>query len=93
MLFQIVVYLIACLFQLFYVLCDWQEDMRQESRKRNLLILMLSYLSENGYIESAASLEKEGNLSLSRWQVVSGSASVLVEYTQCCLCCQSKRCL
>nr|CAB3257948.1 katanin p60 ATPase-containing subunit A-like 2 [Phallusia mammillata] len=45
------------------------EDQRQESRKRNLLILILSHLTDNGYLETAASLEKEGNISLNRWQV------------------------
>nr|XP_039271248.1 katanin p60 ATPase-containing subunit A-like 2 [Styela clava] len=45
------------------------EDQRQETRKRNLLILILSHLSDNGYLESMASLSQEANLSLSRWQV------------------------
>uniref|UniRef100_H2XYN2 Katanin p60 ATPase-containing subunit A-like 2 n=1 Tax=Ciona intestinalis TaxID=7719 RepID=H2XYN2_CIOIN len=45
------------------------EDLRQETRKRNLLVLMLSHLSDNGYIEAAAALEKEANISLNRWQV------------------------
>ena len=30
---------------------------------------MLSHLSENGYLETATCLEKEANISLSRWQV------------------------
>lgn len=45
------------------------EDQRQEARKRNLLILILSHLTDNGYLDSAASLAQESNLSLSRWQV------------------------
>ncbi|XP_078485235.1 katanin p60 ATPase-containing subunit A-like 2 [Ciona intestinalis] len=45
------------------------EDLRQETRKRNLLVLVLSHLSDNGYIEAAAALEKEANISLNRWQV------------------------
>ena len=47
-----------------------QEDLRQETRRRNLLILMLSHLTENGYLETATCLEKEGNISLNRWQVM-----------------------
>lgn len=46
-----------------------QEDLREENRRRNLLVLILSHLTENGYLETASCLEKEGNISLSRWQV------------------------
>ena len=55
----------------FYVTVSFilQEDLRQETRRRNLLILMLSHLTENGYLETASCLEKEGNISLNRWQV------------------------
>ncbi|CAK8676728.1 unnamed protein product [Clavelina lepadiformis] len=45
------------------------EDLRQEARRRNLLVLILSHLTENGYLDTASCLEKEGNLSLNKWQV------------------------
>lgn len=45
------------------------EDLRVENRRRNLLILILAHLSEQGYLNTAAALEKETNISLNKWQV------------------------
>lgn len=45
------------------------EEQRLEQRKRTLLILILDYLREEGYIDSAHALEKEGGTSLTKFEV------------------------
>ena len=46
-----------------------QDEQRVEQRKRNLLILILHHLVQEGYTEAAKSLEHESNLSFSRYEV------------------------
>lgn len=45
------------------------EDLRIETRKRNLLVLMLSYLTDHGYLDTKEVLEKESKINLKNWQV------------------------
>lgn len=45
------------------------EEQRCEKRKRTLLVLITHYLREEGYIDSAHSLEKEGGASLTKYEV------------------------
>ncbi|XP_064608794.1 katanin p60 ATPase-containing subunit A-like 2 isoform X2 [Liolophura sinensis] len=58
------------------------DELRTDSRRKNLLILVLSYLTEEGYLESAASLAKETNLDMSRFEVCDNIdlETVLMEY-------------
>lgn len=46
-----------------------QDDQRIENRKRNLIILILQWLTDEGYIESARQLEQETNLDVSKYDV------------------------
>lgn len=45
------------------------EEQRCEQRKRTLLVLIAHYLREEGYIDSAHALEKEGGASLTKYEV------------------------
>ncbi|XP_078616336.1 katanin p60 ATPase-containing subunit A-like 2 isoform X4 [Branchiostoma floridae x Branchiostoma japonicum] len=45
------------------------DEQRVESRRRNLLLLILHYLNSEGYLESVKSLEHETNLSLRKFEV------------------------
>lgn len=45
------------------------EEQRSEQRKRTLLILILQYLRDEGYIDTAHALEKEGGTSLAKYEV------------------------
>jgi len=45
------------------------EEQRSEQRQRTLLILILHHLKEEGYVDSAHALEKEGGTSLSKFEV------------------------
>ncbi|KAL5004004.1 hypothetical protein ScPMuIL_017460 [Solemya velum] len=45
------------------------DEMRTDSRKKNLLILVLHYLNEEGYLDSASSLARETNLDMSKFEV------------------------
>ncbi|XP_041367306.1 katanin p60 ATPase-containing subunit A-like 2 isoform X2 [Gigantopelta aegis] len=58
------------------------DEVKTESRKKNLLILVLHYLSEEGYLESANSLSKETNLDLTRYEVCDNIDlnTILMEY-------------
>ncbi|PAA52974.1 hypothetical protein BOX15_Mlig020428g1 [Macrostomum lignano] len=58
------------------------EDQRQESRKRNLLLLVHHYLREEGYTESASSLSRETNLDFGRFEVCDNVDlhTILLEY-------------
>ncbi|ELU01316.1 hypothetical protein CAPTEDRAFT_183389 [Capitella teleta] len=55
---------------------------RTDIRKKNLLILVLSYLHEEGYVESAQSLSKETNIDLRKFEVCDNVdlETVLMEY-------------
>lgn len=45
------------------------EEQRYEQRKRTLLILILHHLREEGYVDSAHALEKEGGAGLVKYEV------------------------
>lgn len=44
-------------------------EKREKDRKRNLLVLMLKYLLDNGWIDSLMKLEQESTISLNNWAV------------------------
>ncbi|XP_013379501.1 katanin p60 ATPase-containing subunit A-like 2 [Lingula anatina] len=58
------------------------DELRNETRKKNLLILVLHYLTEEGYLESADTLSKETNIDLKRHEVCDNVdlATILMEY-------------
>ncbi|CAH8867171.1 unnamed protein product [Trichobilharzia szidati] len=58
------------------------EEQRTTARKKNLLILVMHYLSEEGYVESANSLSKETNLDFRKYEVCDNVdlETVLLEY-------------
>ncbi|CAH8596630.1 unnamed protein product [Heterobilharzia americana] len=58
------------------------EEQRTTARKKNLLILVMHYLSEEGYVESALSLSKETNLDFHKYEVCDNVdlETVLLEY-------------
>ncbi|CAF1246894.1 unnamed protein product [Adineta steineri] len=58
------------------------DDLRSENRKKNLIILVLQWLAEEGYIESARQLEHETNLDVSKYDVCDniGLDTILQEY-------------
>ncbi|CAF1037274.1 unnamed protein product [Rotaria sp. Silwood1] len=45
------------------------DDQRNENRKKSLIILILQWLADEGYIESARQLERETNLDVSKYDV------------------------
>ncbi|XP_028661815.1 katanin p60 ATPase-containing subunit A-like 2 isoform X1 [Erpetoichthys calabaricus] len=58
------------------------DEMKAEARRKNLLILVLHYLSEEGYLDAANALEQETNLDLRRYEVCDNIdlETVLMEY-------------
>ncbi|XP_072108267.1 katanin p60 ATPase-containing subunit A-like 2 isoform X2 [Mobula birostris] len=58
------------------------EEIRTEARRKNLLILILHYLTEEGYIDTANTLEQETNLGLRRFEVCDNIdlETILMEY-------------
>ncbi|XP_050400357.1 katanin p60 ATPase-containing subunit A-like 2 [Patella vulgata] len=58
------------------------DEVKTDSRKKNLLILVLNYLSEAGYRESAQALSKETNIDISRYEVCDNIDldTILMEY-------------
>lgn len=58
------------------------DEIKTESRKKNLIILILSWLTEEGYAETARSFEKETNLDLRKFDVCDNIdlETVLQEY-------------
>uniref|UniRef100_A0A8C5KFW9 Katanin p60 ATPase-containing subunit A-like 2 n=1 Tax=Jaculus jaculus TaxID=51337 RepID=A0A8C5KFW9_JACJA len=57
-------------------------EMRTEARRKNLLILMIHYLTQEGYIDAAKALEEETNLGLQRFEVCDNIdlETILMEY-------------
>ncbi|KAG9353839.1 hypothetical protein JZ751_011963 [Albula glossodonta] len=45
------------------------DEMRTEARRRSLLILIFSHLMDEGYVDTASTLEQETNLGLRRFEV------------------------
>ncbi|NXP19720.1 KATL2 protein, partial [Scytalopus superciliaris] len=58
------------------------EEMRTEARRKNLLILILHYLMEEGYVDAANALEQETKLSLRGFEVCDNIdlETILMEY-------------
>ncbi|KYO28874.1 katanin p60 ATPase-containing subunit A-like 2 isoform D [Alligator mississippiensis] len=58
------------------------EEMRTEARRKNLLILILHYLTEEGYIDAANALEQETKLGLRGFEVCDNVdlETILMEY-------------
>ncbi|NWW70312.1 KATL2 protein, partial [Climacteris rufus] len=58
------------------------EEMRTEARRKNLLILILHYLMEEGYVDAANALEKETKLGLRGFEVCDNVdlETILMEY-------------
>ncbi|XP_064653294.1 katanin p60 ATPase-containing subunit A-like 2 isoform X2 [Lineus longissimus] len=58
------------------------DEIKTDQRKKNLLILMLNYLSEEGYIESANSLSKETSIDVGKYEVCDNIdlETILMEY-------------
>ncbi|XP_054843085.1 katanin p60 ATPase-containing subunit A-like 2 [Eublepharis macularius] len=58
------------------------EEMRSEARRKNLLILILHYLTEEGYVDAANALEQEAKLGLRRFEVCDNVdlETILMEY-------------
>jgi len=58
------------------------DDVRTDSRKKNLLILVLNYLNEEGYCDSASNLARETNIDLRRYEVCDNIdlETILMEY-------------
>uniref|UniRef100_A0A8C2R873 Katanin p60 ATPase-containing subunit A-like 2 n=1 Tax=Capra hircus TaxID=9925 RepID=A0A8C2R873_CAPHI len=57
-------------------------EMRTEARRKNLLILILHYLTQEGYIDAANALEQETKMGLQRFQVCDNVdlETILMEY-------------
>uniref|UniRef100_A0A8C1H104 Katanin p60 ATPase-containing subunit A-like 2 n=1 Tax=Cyprinus carpio TaxID=7962 RepID=A0A8C1H104_CYPCA len=58
------------------------EEIRTETRRRNLLVLIYHHLMEEGYLDSAKALEKESSFALCRFEVCDNVdlETVLMEY-------------
>ncbi|XP_074787326.1 katanin p60 ATPase-containing subunit A-like 2 isoform X2 [Athene noctua] len=58
------------------------DEMRTEARRKNLLILILHYLMEEGYVDAANALEQETKLSLRGFEVCDNIdlETILMEY-------------
>ncbi|CAF0955866.1 unnamed protein product [Adineta ricciae] len=58
------------------------DDQRNENRKKNLIILVLHWLADEGYIESARQLEHETNLDVNKYDVCDNVdlSTILQEY-------------
>ncbi|XP_039589299.1 katanin p60 ATPase-containing subunit A-like 2 isoform X3 [Passer montanus] len=58
------------------------EEMRTEARRKNLLILILHYLIEEGYVDAANALERETKLCLRGFEVCDNVdlETILMEY-------------
>ncbi|XP_021069998.2 katanin p60 ATPase-containing subunit A-like 2 [Mus pahari] len=57
-------------------------EMRTEARRKNLLILILHYLTQEGYMDAAKALEEETRLGLRRFEVCDNVdlETILMEY-------------
>ncbi|XP_030367565.1 katanin p60 ATPase-containing subunit A-like 2 isoform X7 [Strigops habroptila] len=58
------------------------DEMRTEARRKNILILILHYLMEEGYVDAANALEQETKLSLRGFEVCDNVdlETILMEY-------------
>ncbi|RXN30585.1 katanin p60 ATPase-containing subunit A-like 2 isoform X3 [Labeo rohita] len=60
----------------------YTEELRTETRRRNLLVLIYHHLLEEGYMDSAKALEKESSFALCRFEVCDNVdlETILMEY-------------
>ncbi|MEE6520362.1 hypothetical protein FKM82_018212 [Ascaphus truei] len=58
------------------------DELRTEARRKNLLILIMHYLMQEGYVDSANALEQETKLGLRRFEVCDNIdlETILMEY-------------
>ncbi|XP_011412869.2 katanin p60 ATPase-containing subunit A-like 2 isoform X12 [Magallana gigas] len=58
------------------------DELRTDTRKKNLLILVLNYMHEEGYVDSAQSLARETNIDLSKYEVCDNIdlETIIMEY-------------
>ncbi|XP_073536637.1 katanin p60 ATPase-containing subunit A-like 2 isoform X1 [Phyllobates terribilis] len=58
------------------------DEQRTEARRKNLLILIMHYMLQEGYVDSANALEQESKLSLRRFEVCDNIdlETILMEY-------------
>ncbi|XP_073440869.1 katanin p60 ATPase-containing subunit A-like 2 isoform X2 [Dendrobates tinctorius] len=58
------------------------DEQRAEARKKNLLILIMHYMLQEGYVDSANALEQESKLTLRRFEVCDNIdlETILMEY-------------
>ncbi|XP_043937804.1 katanin p60 ATPase-containing subunit A-like 2 isoform X1 [Protopterus annectens] len=58
------------------------DEMKTEARRKNLLILIMHYLTQEGYIDAANALEQETSLGLRRFEVCDNVdlETILMEY-------------
>ncbi|XP_075042092.1 katanin p60 ATPase-containing subunit A-like 2 [Mixophyes fleayi] len=58
------------------------DELRTEARRKNLLILIIHYLMQEGYVDSANTLEQETKLNLRRFEVCDNIdlETILMEY-------------
>ncbi|XP_072272817.1 katanin p60 ATPase-containing subunit A-like 2 [Pyxicephalus adspersus] len=58
------------------------DELRTEARRKNLLILIMHYLMQEGYVDTANTLEQEAKLSLRRFEVCDNIdlETILLEY-------------
>ncbi|WAR00204.1 KATL2-like protein [Mya arenaria] len=46
-----------------------EDELKTETRKKNILILVLNYLNEEGYLDSGQALARETNIDVSKFEV------------------------
>ncbi|CAM9808365.1 katanin p60 ATPase-containing subunit A-like 2 isoform X1 [Lampetra fluviatilis] len=58
------------------------DELRTEARRKNLLVLILHYLTDSGYMSTASALEQETNTSLRRYEVCDNVdlETIMMEY-------------
>lgn len=58
------------------------DELRTETRKKNLLILVLNYLYEEGYVDAATALGRETNIDVNKYEVCDNIdlETIIMEY-------------
>ncbi|XP_071171460.1 katanin p60 ATPase-containing subunit A-like 2 isoform X4 [Mytilus galloprovincialis] len=58
------------------------DELRTDTRKKNLLILVLNYMYEEGYVEAAQALGRETNLDVNKYEVCDNIdlETIIMEY-------------
>ncbi|MGH0154387.1 UNVERIFIED_CONTAM: hypothetical protein FKN15_026596 [Acipenser sinensis] len=76
------VYVKGMLLEANTLLTETGDEMRAEARRKNLLILILHYMTQEGYMDAANALEQETNLGLRCFEVCDNIdlETILLEY-------------